>query len=967
MKIVRGVLALLVLLGLVAGAPVLLAAAFRPPDLGRGWRILLMPDDGTLLTFAVVLAGWAAWLVFVVSLLAELAERVSHGRVRTPRGLRAPRAAAAFLVGAVAALATLRAVAGDDVPPPAHASVLYAPVPDAVPEAERPATAAEAVPPPAAETQAVDDAHLSYTVAPGDDLWTLSEQFLGSGARWSDLVAVNPGLDPRLDLRAGQILRLPADANPPGTSLAAGPRLPAAPLDRASGESRTVTVQRGDSLWSIAERSLGDGERWREIHELNLDQIADPDQIDIGWVLRLPGSAGTASPQPPAPERPAARPDSAQTPRTAQPTSDPPVGSAPATPAATTGSPDEVDTEDRATVIAGESAANPALLLLGGAGPLMAAGICAALAASRETQGWSRPRGRRFLQPGEDGARVRTALATVADPLRLTLLDAALRLVGEHCQVFGIDPPPLSRLGVTRDRIVLAFDGAPPAPPALFEAAADGWVLPASARADAGDPAGPHPYPALVTLGELDGETVLHDLLSTPVLGICGPTSAVDDVATAWVLELATAPWAPDLLLHVTPGLAGLLLPARDDVCSGTEDDLVDGLESLVAARREGLRHGLADVRPAAVFVFGGRLPAALRDRVLAARAHEAGVTVVLAHDTGPATWEVTGPEAALRGRLLPQGPAVSHAQRLAAQTQAAVAELRQVAESPRSTPAPWWPPEGEDPPPSTPSNRPLVVSRQEEAVPGSHRPLHPLLNLLGPIELLGTTGSPPARGQRTCMEYCAWLLEHQGSTAAAMTSSLLVAESSRRSSVSRLRSWLGKDDDGAAYLPDAYSGRIWLHPAVSSDWQQLQILIAPGVNRTPPETLHTALGMVRGAVLADAAPGQWSWAEELRMDIMATIRDIGLELTDHALNAGDIDRARWAIARALTVSPEDEELLCARIRTERRAGNHREVERLALKTTAHARRLGVDLRTDTVRLLQEVMEGRIRARTILP
>lgn len=249
--------------------------------------------------------------------------------------------------------------------------------------------------------------------------------------------------------------------------------------------------------------------------------------------------------------------------------------------------------------------------------------------------------------------------------------------------------------------------------------------------------------------------------------------------------------------------------------------------------------------------------------------------------------------------------------------------------------------------------------------MPGVAGPLHPLLNILGPIELLGTTGTPPARGQRTCMEYCAWLLEHGGSTAPAMVSSLLVAESSRRSTMSRLRIWLGKDEDGKAYLPDAYSGRIWLHPAVSSDWQQLQILIAPGVNRTPPETLQTALGMVRGGVMADAAPGQWSWAEELRMDIMATIRDIALVLTDHALANGDIDLARWATARALTIAPEDEELLCARIRTERRAGNHREVERLALKTTAHARRLGIDLRTDTVLLLQEVMEGRIRARSV--
>jgi len=51
------------------------------------------------------------------------------------------------------------------------------------------------------------------------------------------------------------------------------------------------------------------------------------------------------------------------------------------------------------------------------------------------------------------------------------------------------------------------------------------------------------------------------------------------------------------------------------------------------------------------------------------------------------------------------------------------------------------------------------------------------------------------------------------------------------------------------------------------------------------------------------------------------------------------------------------------RVRTEHAAGNHREVERLVLHLNRVARILDVDLSEQTVAALQEVMEGRTRAR----
>lgn len=236
-----------------------------------------------------------------------------------------------------------------------------------------------------------------------------------------------------------------------------------------------------------------------------------------------------------------------------------------------------------------------------------------------------------------------------------------------------------------------------------------------------------------------------------------------------------------------------------------------------------------------------------------------------------------------------------------------------------------------------------------------------PTLLLLGPVELVGARGTPPSRAPRQCLEYCAWLLERPGSTAPMMAAGLAVAEGTRRSNMSRLRTWLGEDAAGEPFLPDAYSGRITLHPQVSSDWQRLQLLISGGVNVVPTGSLVTALELVRGAPLADAAPGQWHWAEELRTDMASVVRDIGVELVDRALVDDDLDLARWAAGRALTADPADELLMCARIRTEHRAGRTAEVERLVRTVAAQARTLQVDLADETVSLMQQVLEGRTR------
>jgi nucleoid-associated protein YgaU len=50
-------------------------------------------------------------------------------------------------------------------------------------------------------------------------------------------------------------------------------------------------VQRGDTLFGIAEQRLGDGSRFPEIFELNRELVDDPDRIFPNQVLTLPEDA----------------------------------------------------------------------------------------------------------------------------------------------------------------------------------------------------------------------------------------------------------------------------------------------------------------------------------------------------------------------------------------------------------------------------------------------------------------------------------------------------------------------------------------------------------------------------------------------------------------------------------------------------------------------------------------------------
>ena len=346
----RGLMSVLLLTALLIGVPAaLIALRGNPlPDTGldpsgAGIDALTSPDDGSLFLGAVTWLAWAGW----ASVRPQRAGRDARANPwPTQSHLPATRAAAAHRQRTRRRRRAADQPATDCPPSPALGAVhlTLASVSRSHPRAaptssnHQPSCSSRSRPHSRCGVEPRQHAgSRTHTVRPGDSLWQIATDHLGDGTRFTEIAQLNYGL-PQPDghalaadhwLRPGWTLRLPDAATTTTTT-----------ASRTQSPTASVTVQPGDTLWDIAQDTLGDGARYPEIAAASTgpqpdgEQLTDPDLIRPGWHLTLPHTAASPTPQRPGPRPHPPPPATAEPPRPEHRATAPIASSTPPAPAA---------------------------------------------------------------------------------------------------------------------------------------------------------------------------------------------------------------------------------------------------------------------------------------------------------------------------------------------------------------------------------------------------------------------------------------------------------------------------------------------------------------------------------------------------------------------------------------------------------------------------------------------------------
>ncbi|MDP9220612.1 MAG: LysM peptidoglycan-binding domain-containing protein [Actinomycetota bacterium] len=1004
-------LAFLALVAVVIGIPAALIGIGGSPLPGGlpSWHdvttALSSPDDGTLFAGLLLLLAWGGWALFTLTVLIELLARLRGRPAPKLPALRVPQAAAAALVGLLFAAGPQMASAGiETTAAPVVVSASFAvdatasavPVAHAVPVAPAvPATpAARAVPAAPAEA-----ATRTYVVRDGDSLWSIAERELGDGRRFAAIAKLNYGV-PQPD---GRVLEN-SHWIQPGWTL----KLPSEPV-HFSAHGSIYTVQPGDSLWSIARDQLGDPGRRDEIAEASRGlaqrdgrHLTDPDVIEVGWTLAIPGTPpAQAAPQqpstavapvaphvavPPAPHvavPPVAPVIPLDRPHIAVPP-EPDIPAASVVPAA------PVSTD----VLAGEVASAAWTLddarevmpvrTTAGLGALLAAGIIAMLAARRSGQQRRRRHGRPIPMPVGGAAEAERELRVTADPLGIETVDRALRTLAAYCARTGQSLPVVRAARLTPEQFDL-YLAEPAELPSPWAGTADSlvWTLPAEVpgllpETEARQVAAP--YPSLVIIGhdQEDGHVFL-DLEHVGALGVAGDSDRTSEVLAAIAVELSISRWADDLQVTIVgayPELEDALetgriryLPAVghliDELTVRADEDrsilAVAGVHDLNHARAEGAASGTWTPE---IVLLAGHITSHQRyqlGRLIDQLPRVAIAAVVNGEPVGEWCLRLTDDTAILEPMGLQIRP-----QRIDDQTYGKILDLMSIAATDAS-------PSGDEVPEPAVTDLPAAVSEDvidlaAVAAAESSRLEPPRLLVLGPVDVVDANGPVEPSKKSRLTELFAYLAFHPGSDFsvidAAVWPGARTSPNTRNTAMSKLRRWLGTDASGADYLPrhQAETG-YRLGDAVRSDWDVWCALLPSGAVGAEPEDLERALRLVRGRPFDGVRVHRYAWAENLKQTMISAIVDASYELARRRLMEGRWRATEQAIVVGLSLEPGMERLWRVRILAAHASGNPAAEKEAINRMLSVTDDLGGDLEPETEQLLRELRDPTVPAR----
>ena len=552
-----GLAASVAVLGIVLGLPALfLAIGASPipahvPTLDGIKNALMAPDDGTLVLGLFKVIGWVAWAFMALSLVVEAIARLRKVQAPQMPGLGRPQAAARGLIGLAALLFIAAPIA-------AQAATITTAAAAPVTVGHVNAGAADQAP--AQQDVKVETKQerqhqtVDHVVKPGESLWSIAEDHFGDGARYKEIAELNRDLlggQPSF-LEPGWVLKLPAV--------------------NGGAPAHAYTVQPTDTLSEIAQEQLGDADRWPEIYQASTGitqpggaELTDPDVIDVGWKLNIPGTETLAGhderqvPQPREPVTPTSPED--QQPVDPPVEEQPPVAQEPQVPETTAPDVAPPQAEEPATLAADvdqvadadDSVLDAPWVLAGltGGGVLLSGALLMALRSRRRAGYRNRQPGRAIAAPPPELAPVEMTLNATGAAAAATVefADEALRRLAAAVGAEGTTMPPLAAVELAHGKLTLHLS-APADVPTPWVCSPDRthWHVTTDTAVHELGPDTDNvesPYPLLATIGMSDtGETWLLNCEELSTLTISGDPTYGRDFARHLAAQLAVNPWS---------------------------------------------------------------------------------------------------------------------------------------------------------------------------------------------------------------------------------------------------------------------------------------------------------------------------------------------------------------------------------------------------------------------------------------
>jgi hypothetical protein len=743
-------------------------------------------------------------------------------------------------------------------------------------------------------------------------------------------------------------------------------QLPAgvAPPERDDDAATTYVVERGDTLWNIADERLGDPASWTEIWERNAGDdmgdgrtFDDPNLILPGWELDLAEVEPVAAEvdvaldveaprelSEPEPEPEPSGADQGAGATIPALSLDEPVANGPL-PLAPTPSVDSASTSTSTSVVAHTDPSGagdhrpsadtpapeaPSPIRLEHAA-LLAAGILALVGVRRRQRLRAAMPRHRVPEPRPEAARTERRLRTVDAGERVLRADVACRaaarsLIGTGSQIGWIQVSPDGGLEV---RLT-----APATLPSPWAGSDQSWNLRADVPVEMlGDDARQvgQPCVALVQLGLTSaGNELLVDLEACGVLAVVARAGQADEVVTALATALASSLFAEVAHLVVVSLPEAALLDHRNAHVAASADAALElacslagttAMNARTSFELRSLRTGGEMWEPAVVLLGSAdndgdtwshdRLPGAGHGvAVVVADEHrrigDAPTRLVARHDG----WQLDAFGTSVD--VTPVG--------------VSAVELDEIAELLDDADRELEPAEGVEP-----GDAPSATDADAEASGFEPRPHEIVVGLIGGVEVHARSGEVGTFERSKTVELIAWLTTHRdrATRSGARTAlwDLDVRDATFANVVSEARRALARlvpPPDGEEWVGRTLTEQLPIHDLVVTDAELVEDRLAHARVQPPGqaiETLRPAVELVRDMPFAGTGY-LWPDAEGITSNLVLLAITATAEFAGHALSLGDTDAVFWATGKGLRVLPGHEELIALRMRAHARAGD---------------------------------------------